>query len=42
MDFRLTTDFIYSHMKNEVTKFNTSTRAFNLVSGIGFSREGYR
>ena len=36
-----TTDFIYSHMKNEVTKFNTSTRAFNLVSGIGFSREGY-
>ena len=35
------TNFIYSHMKNEVTKFNTSTRAFNLVSGIGFSREGY-
>ena len=40
-DFSWTTDFIYSHMKNEVTKFNTSTRAFNLVSGIGFSREGY-
>ena len=39
-DFSWTTDFIYSHMKNEVTKFNTSTRAFNLVSGIGFSREG--
>ncbi len=39
-DFSWTTDFIYSHMKNEVTKFNTSTRAFNLVSGIGFSRGG--
>ena len=40
-DFSWTSYFIYSHMKNEVTKFNTSTRAFNLVSGIGFSREGY-
>lgn len=40
-DFSWTTDIIYSHMKNEVTKFETSTRAFDLVSGIGFSREGY-
>lgn len=40
-DFSWTTDFIYSHMKNRVTKFETSTRAFDLVSGIGYSREGY-
>lgn len=40
-DFSWTTDIIYSHMKNEVTKFESSTWAFNLVSGIGFSREGY-
>lgn len=26
-DFSWTTDIIYSHMKNEVTKFETSTRA---------------
>lgn len=40
-DFSWTTDIIYSHMKNEVTRLKTSTRAFDLVSGIGFSREGY-
>ena len=34
-DFSWTTDIIYSHMKNEVTKFETSTRALDLVSCIG-------
>lgn len=40
-NFSWTTDFIFSHMKNEVTKYKTSTWAFNLVQGTGYSREGY-
>ncbi len=40
-DFSWTTNFIYSHSHNEVTKLETSTRAMSLVSGTGFTMEGY-
>ncbi len=39
--FSWTTNFIYSHTHNEVTKLETSTRALTLVSGTGFTMEGY-
>lgn len=40
-NFSWTTNFIYSHIHNEVTKLETSTRAMTLVSGTGFTMEGY-
>lgn len=40
-DFTWTTDFIYSHYKNEVTSLLGRKRAAELVSGTGFAREGY-
>jgi len=40
-DFSWTTDFIYSHIHNEVTKLETSTRVMDLISGSGFTLEGY-
>lgn len=40
-DFGWTTDFIYSHINNRVTKLQTSTRVIDLVSGHGFTMEGY-
>ena len=40
-DFTWTTNFIYSHTKNEVTKLKTSKRIIDLISGNGFAQEGY-
>ncbi len=40
-DFSWTTNFIYSHTHNEVTKLETSKRVIDLVSGNGFAQEGY-
>ena len=40
-DFRWTTDFIYSHAKNEVTSLENMQRVIDLVSGTGFALEGY-
>lgn len=40
-DFTWTTNFIYSHTKNEVTELETSKRIIDLVSGSGFAQEGY-
>ena len=41
-NFSWTTNFIYSHIHNEVTKLETSTRAMTLVSGTGFTMEAIR
>ncbi len=40
-DFSWTTNFIYSHSKNEVSKLKTSKRMIDLISGNGFAMEGY-
>ena len=40
-DFTWTTNFIYSHTHNEVTKLNSYKNIFNLVTGSGFAMEGY-
>ena len=40
-DFSWTTNFIYSHSHNIVTKLETSKRVIDLVSGTGFAQEGY-
>ena len=40
-DFSWTTDFIYSHTKNEITKLYAYMRAIDLVSATGFGMEGY-
>lgn len=40
-DFSWTTNLIYSHINNKVTKLETSTRAMSLISGTGFTMEGY-
>ena len=40
-DFSWTTNFIYSHINNRVTKLQTSVRVIDLVSGTGFTMEGY-
>ena len=40
-DFTWSTNFIYSHTKNEVSKLETSKRVIDLVSGNGFAQEGY-
>ncbi len=40
-DFSWTTDFIYSHTKNEITKLETTKRAIEMVTSNGFGREGY-
>lgn len=40
-DFTWTTDFIYSHMKNEVTELNTYNRLYDYISGYGFTMPGY-
>lgn len=40
-DFSWTTNLIYSHTHNEVTDLKTATRMINLVSGTGFTMEGY-
>jgi hypothetical protein len=40
-DFSWTTNFIYSHTHNEVTKLENNQRIIDLVSGTGFALEGY-
>ncbi|MCK0204519.1 SusC/RagA family TonB-linked outer membrane protein [Ornithobacterium rhinotracheale] len=40
-DFSWSTSFIYSHINNEVTKLANVARMITLVSGSGFTREGY-
>ena len=40
-DFSWSTDFIYSHMSNEVTQLNTYNRMYDFVTGTGFTMEGY-
>ena len=40
-DFKWSTNFIYSHSKNLVTKLLSSKRVIDLVSGTGFALEGY-
>lgn len=40
-DFSWSTNFIYSHISNKVTKLANVERMITLVSGSGFTREGY-
>ena len=40
-DFTWTTDFIKSHMHNEVTELNTYNRLYDYISGYGFTMPGY-
>lgn len=40
-DFTWSTDFIYSHMHNEVTELNTYNRLYEYISGYGFTMPGY-
>ena len=39
-NFSWSTDFIYSHLKEEVTDLMSYKRAIDLVSGTGFGMEG--
>ncbi|MCM1176885.1 MAG: SusC/RagA family TonB-linked outer membrane protein [Clostridium sp.] len=40
-DFSWTTNFIFAHMDNRVTKLNTSLRTIDYLTGSGYSMEGY-
>ena len=40
-NFTWSTNFIYSHSYNEVTKLENQVRMIDLISGTGFTREGY-
>ena len=40
-NFTWSTNFIYSHTKNEVTDLHSTKRVIDLVSGNGFALEGY-
>ena len=40
-DFNWTTNIIYSHSHNIVTKLQNTTRVINLITGSGFAMEGY-
>jgi TonB-linked SusC/RagA family outer membrane protein len=40
-DFTWSTDIIYSHSKNKVTKMDSQKRIIDLVAGSGFALEGY-
>ena len=40
-DFKWTTDFTYSHVKNEVTELENRKRVIDMVTGNGFAIEGY-
>ena len=40
-DFTWNCNFIYSHSTTEVTDFESTTRLISLVSGTGFTMEGY-
>ena len=40
-NFTWTTDIIFSHTKNLITKLETTKRGIDFVTGTGFGREGY-
>ena len=40
-DFTWSTDFVYSHTHNEVTKLETTMRVIDMVAGGAFSMEGH-
>ena len=40
-DFTWTTNIIYSHSRNEITKLLSTRRIIDLISGTGFGVEGY-
>ena len=40
-DFKWTTNFIWSHSHNVVTKLTTTMRVIDLVKGSGFAQEGF-
>lgn len=40
-DFSWSTDFIYSHTTNKVTKLENHSRVIDMVTGTGFAMEGY-
>jgi TonB-linked SusC/RagA family outer membrane protein len=40
-DFKWSTNIIYSHSKNLITKLYTTKRVIDLISGTGFGLEGY-
>ena len=40
-DFGWTTDFIYTHTTNEVTKLQSNKRMIDMITGNGFAKEGY-
>lgn len=40
-NFQWSTDFIFGYNKTEVTDFKSRSRVFDLISGVGFAREGY-
>ena len=40
-DFKWNTDFIFSYAKNEVTDLDTNARIIDMITGTGFTLEGY-
>lgn len=40
-NFKWSTDFIFSHAKNEVTKLDSKERIIDMITGSGFTMEGY-
>ena len=40
-DFKWNTDFIFSHVKTEVTSLDSRSRIIDLITGTGFTLEGY-
>lgn len=40
-NFQWSTDFIFSHTKNEVTKLETNSNLMRMITGSGFTMEGY-
>ena len=40
-DFRWSTDFVYAYAKNTVTDFETNARVIDMITGTGFTIEGY-
>ena len=40
-DFKWSTDFIFSHAKNEVTDLESNSRVIDMITGSGFALQGY-
>ncbi|WP_205600333.1 SusC/RagA family TonB-linked outer membrane protein [Sphingobacterium luzhongxinii] len=40
-NFKWTSNFIYTHTKNKVTRLKTQSDIISMVTGMGFAREGY-